>query len=276
MTMTKKELQIIEYHLSDKEKQILEALKNAKVLFSYQIRRLFFDEVTSIANATRYTNRTMQKLKNYGLVDVLMNRRIGGVRKGSVANIWYLTENGHRILNLGKKEPDEKPKRTRYLEPADSTLKHKMAIAECYVQLMELEQRGLLKVKEASFEPSNWRYFDYDNQSEVLKPDLTVVTAQQGYECRYMIELDLSTESMDVITKKCLRYHKYLQTGEEQALYNIFPLVLFIVKDEARKTKMEDTIRTKFDGYPKIFLVITADEFASIMTTTSFSSDKLC
>ena len=203
----------------------------------------------------------------------MMERRIGGIRKGSSSHIWYLTERGNKLLMLDQKYV---AKRTRYLEPAGSTLSHRMAVNECYVQAMEMEHNGKLRVKEASFEPDNWRSFSYEGKTDILKPDLFLATKHHGYEYRYFVEMDLSSEAISTIVDKCFRYHKYLSSGKEQQAHGVFPITLWIVRDEKRKAKMEDAIRTHFKTHPNIFVVITADEYESIMTASAIPAEKLC
>ena len=91
-----------------------------------------------------------------------------------------------------------------------------------------------------------------------------------------MIEMDLGTESIDTIISKCIRYHKYLQYGLEQKRHGVFPLVLWIVKDEKRQKKLEDAMRLHLLKHPNIFMVVTAEEFSSVVTASNIPSDKLC
>lgn len=276
MAMTLRELQIIEYQLTPRDRKILKLLRDTKSLFTYHIRRVCFTDSANPQAAARATNRNLKKLKDLGLIDALVNRRIGGVRAGSASYIWYLTEQGNRLLDMNNKYPDDKPKRTRFSEPADTTLGHRMAIAECYVQLTELEMQHELTIKEVLFEPRNWHYFDYQGKQEILKPDLTAVVSHHGYEYRFMIEMDLGTESISTVISKCIRYHKYRQTGIEQAKNDIFPMVLWITKDESRKQKLEASIKDQLKKNPNIFVVISASEFTSLMTLQDIPEDKLC
>ena len=274
--MTNRDLIIIEHRLTERDREILRTLKETRCLFTYHIRRLFFIGLKHTGSATRMTQRTMKRLKEHGLVDVMMDRRIGGVRAGSSSFIWYLTEQGHRLLELDQKYDDGRKKRSRFTEPADSTLSHRMAVNECYVKLIEMERQGLLKVTEVSFEPDNWRSFQYKDQAEILKPDLLIATSHHNYNYRFFIEMDLSTESIDTIIKKCIRYHRYLKSGIEQATSKVFPFVLFIVKDERRRQKMEAAIQTHFKNQPDIFIISTPDEYEAIMTSLTFPEDRLC
>ena len=272
-----KELRIIEYSLTSRDRMILELLKKTRSLFTYHIRRVCFTDSANKHAATRSANRNLKKLRDLGLIDVLTNRRIGGIRSGSSSYIWYLTEQGNRLLDLDKKYKDDAPKRTRFSEPADSTLSHQMAVNETYVQLTEIanEVDGF-KIKEVLFEPNNWQYFEFNGKKEILKPDLSIVVSHHGFEYRFNIEMDLGSESVDYIINKCARYLKYLKTGIEQKRHEVFPIVLFIVKDEKRRCKLETAIKTRFKKQSNIFLFITAAEFNRIITSRNLPDDRLC
>jgi len=277
MGITMKELRIIEYSLTSRDRMILKLLKKTRSLFTYHIRRVCFTDSANKHAATRSTNRNLKKLRDLGLIDVLTNRRIGGIRSGSSSYIWYLTEQGNRLLDLDKKYKDDAPKRTRFSEPADSTLSHQMAVNETYVQLTEIanEVEGF-KIKEVLFEPNNWQYFEFNGKKEILKPDLSIVVSHHGFEYRFNIEMDLGSESVDYIINKCARYLKYLKTGIEQKRHGVFPIVLFIVKDEKRRGKLETSIKTRFKKQSNIFLFITAAEFNRIITSRNLPDDRLC
>ncbi len=278
MALTLRQLQIIEYQLTDRDREILKLLRDTKSMFTYQIRRVCFSDSVNEKAAARAANRNLRKLKDLGLIDALVDRRIGGVRAGSSSYIWYLTEQGNKLLDMDKESSDEKkPKRNRFYEPADSTLGHRMAIVECFVQLVEItRKRKSFKLKEVFFEPSNWQYFTYKDKPEILKPDLTISLSHHGYEYRFFIEMDLGTESIDTVISKCIRYHKYMKSGVEQDKHGVFPYVLWIVKDEKRQNKLETAIKTHLKKHPNIFIVIPAVELESIITARDIPEDKLC
>lgn len=278
MAPTLRQLQILEHQLTDRDKEILRLLRDTKSMFTYHIRRLCFSDSVNEQAAARAANRNLKKLKDYGLIDALVNRRIGGVRAGSASYIWYLTEQGNRLLDLDNKYDDEKkPKRTRFSEPADSTLGHRMAIVECFVQLVEITRRKRnFKLNEVFFEPANWQYFTFKDKPEILKPDLTISLSHHGYEYRFFIEMDLSTESIDTVIRKCIRYHKYMKSNIEQDRHGVFPYVLWIVRDENRQKKLENAITTHLKKHPNIFIVIPAVELESIITARDIPEDKLC
>ena len=253
--------------LSDRDFEILISLKYAKYLLTGQIKRLHFSESPKPQVGMRSTTRNMFKLKEYGLVKTF-ERRIGGIRAGSASYIWCLTEPGQRLLDL--RHGEYEPRRTRshrYLEPSYVHIRHTLAIAECYVQLVEISRKyRKIVFTQVEWEPDCWRPFQHKGHDIQLKPDLFAVTYNDGYEDRWFIEIDLSTEAMTVVMDKCRRYHQYLNSGIEQRQHNgVFPITVWIVPDEQRKQKIIEAIKETFKKAPSMFAVITAEEFEELI-----------
>lgn len=159
--------------LGPRDLEILDSLRSAKYLLTGQIQRLHVPVVKSLSGAIRNTSNTMRKLKSYGLVKTFQ-RRIGGARAGSSSLIWCLTEAGQRFLNA--RDGLETTRRShRYLEPSYVHIRHTLAIAECYVQLVEISRGSKkLQLKSVEWEPDCWRPYTYDHHRFQLKPDLFV------------------------------------------------------------------------------------------------------
>lgn len=249
--------------LSDRDIAFLESLNSCRYLLTGQLQRLHIPVTTTQHSATRRTNLVLNRLKDQGLVRTF-SRRIGGSRRGSSSYVWHLTEAGVRLLNL--RHGLENSKRYRYLEPSFSNLRHTIAVAECYVQLVELTREyPLLKITEVQWEPECWRPYEFRGEKGILKPDLFVVTEDIGYENRWFIELDLNTEGLPSIVEKCRRYQLLYQTGSEQKAYGVFPYTLWITTDEGRRDRMQEAINEAFGKSARMFRVITADEFRNVM-----------
>lgn len=244
--------------LSQRDVAILTSIRLCKYLTSGQIRRLHFrDSATELA-ATRNTNRILRQLKNRGLI-LPFGQQIGGRHGGSSAMIWHLTEAGMRFLYSHE---DGKLTRKRFLEPSSTHLRHTVAVAECYIELLELDQKyEELKIAEITLEPACWRPFGYHGRTVHLKPDLFAIIENGEYEDRWFIEVDLSTEDLRVIEEKCNRYHCYYETGQEQRKTGVFPFILWIVPDGRRKHNLIECIKQKFlKRKVHLFTVITSDQ----------------
>lgn len=193
-------LQLLELidQLGERDFEILISLKSAKYLLTGQVKRLHFTDASSDTAAMRAAVRAMRKLERYGLVKTF-KRRIGGLRAGSGSLVWCLTESGQRLLNL--RDHTEQSRRShRYLEPSYVHLRHTLAIAECYVQLVELSRiHKKIVLASVEWEPESWRPYTHNGHSLQLKPDLFAVTYNGGYEDRWFIEIDLNTEALPVV-----------------------------------------------------------------------------
>lgn len=77
--------------------------------------------------------------------------------------------------------------------------------------------------------------------------------------------MDLGSESISQVLEKCNGYLRYYYTGLEQKATEMFPLVVWIVKDSQRKENLKSCIRENLQGHPKMFLVIAPDELEKML-----------
>lgn len=247
--------------LSGRDKDVLATVRRCRYITTGQIRRLHFTDAVNSVAGLRAASRCLRKLKSLGLIHALA-RRMGGVRAGSGALTWYLTEAGERLLRLGG--GDAHP-RKRFFEPSPHFLAHTLAAAECFTQLTEICAGSGLSLVKAELEPECWRPYNDKGKITALRPDLFAVTVCGEYEDRWFIEIDLSSEAPVTVVEKCRRYLDYYRSGLEQKQHEVFPLAVFIVPDKARKESLTLHIRNEFAGLPKIFIVITPDEFEALI-----------
>lgn len=125
-------------------------------------------------------------------------------------------------------------------------------------------------------EPECWRAYDVKGQNLSLRPDLYAETISGEYTDYWFIEMDLDTEATQEIIAKCKRYLDYYQTGKEQSVKTVFPVILWIVPSAERKEKMEASIKEAFGNRQvRIFLIITPDELEGTLKEGADES-KLC
>jgi len=261
--ISKQRLIELERCLCDRDKNILTILQKGRYLTSGQVRRLTFTEHSSQPAAIRAANRVLLKLQGYGLISALQ-RRIGGVRGGSGANVWSLTEAGHRLLSLNQSKDGI---RKRMNEPSVVFLEHTLAISEAYVQITEICTNYKLELVAADFEPACWRGYTAENgKPAALKPDLYAVIASGEYEDCWFIEIDLNTEAPCDILAKCERYVDYYKSGIEQKQTGVFPQVVWIVPGASRKESLRRHIAQSWGLRLKnAFIVITPDELPRLL-----------
>ncbi len=270
--LTRQQLVAIEAKLSARDHAVLQAIRKYRFLTSTQIGRLYITDCSTKTSQTRQQNLLLKRLSNHGLIRPL-ERRVGGFGGGSTVQVWHLTEAGQRLLILN--DPGEQP-RKRFAEPSAMFLEHTLAIAECAVQLTCLcRDSHDLSLELVDTEPSCWRKYKDGDRINYLKPDLFAITEYDGYEDRWFIEMDLGSEAPTQILEKCNIYLRYYYTGIEQKATEMFPLVVWIVKDENRKEKLKSYIHDSLKGQPKMFLVITPDQLER--TIRQFTDPKeLC
>jgi hypothetical protein len=249
--------------LADRDMEILRSLQKCRYMTTHHIRRLHFTGHATANAALRAANRGLIKLQAYGLIAAL-KRRIGGVRAGSGAYVWVLSETGNRLLCMNDKT--DKP-RKRFFEPSPAFMNHTLEITETFVRIKEICSRYHLKQGKTELEPACWRnYTDRSGKSVALKPDLFAIVLHGKYEYSYFLEADLDTEAPSVVLEKCKRYVQYYRSGAEQKQSGIFPLTVWIVPDISRQECLQRHIAACKELTPKaLFVVITRDEFETLL-----------
>lgn len=265
--------------LSDRDLHILESLRTHRVLTTALIRRLHFPVGTELRDrgdrlhatemaASVATIRVLARLESHGLV-ARLSRRIGGVRAGSSGITWQLGASGERLLRALHSDSA----RRRYSEPSSDFIAHTLAAADLAIQLQELARAGVIELLTLEAEPECWRTFLAPTGARAwLKPDLFAVTAGGDYEQHLFIEADRATEHMPVIVRKALVYRQYANTGIHQAQHGLFPVVVWVVPNERRKTTIEaalvDEPALRELVAAEAFRVVTTEDFGGFIAST--------
>ena len=243
--------------LTERDLAILRTLRTHRLATTAQLRRWHFVEpFATLTTATRATQRVLARLEGHRLV-VRLTQRIGGVRRGSESVVWQLDIAGDRLLSV--LDGDH---RRRYTEPARAFVSHTVAVTDLAVRLTEAVQGGQLEQAQFTGEPQCWQRFSgAHGRAEILKPDMTAVTAFGDYEDHWFLERDLATEPPSVIVRKAHVYERYANTGIYQAKHGIFPAVLWVVPSQARLIPLERALRHSKGLTPGIHRVVTVAEF---------------
>ena len=258
--MTPQFKQDLGFHLTDRDIRILEDLEQYRLLTTRQIQRLHlpakpFGEHASISAATRGTTRILRRLEGLKAV-ARLERRIGGQEHGSALTIWQLGYPGERYLRLRRGDTT----RTQYLEPGRPFIAHTLAVTDVAVTLREEAGAGRFELLELATEPACWRPFTSGTGSAMLKPDLFVVTADATTETHSFVEIDLGTEHLPAIIRKCRVYQRYFRTGEEQAQRGLFPAVVWVTPTAKRARQLHDAIHGARDLDADLFWITTTDQ----------------
>ncbi|CAM3722367.1 replication-relaxation family protein [Nocardiopsis rhodophaea] len=271
--MTRDNVADLLFQLSDRDRAVLESLRQLRLMTTALLRRLHFvhhtDEAeedgtkkhTTEAAAAIAAMRVLGRLERRGLV-ARLTRRIGGVRAGSSGIVWQLGATGERLLRVIHGDP----KRKRYVEPSRGFVEHTLAVAEIAVQLRELERQSAVELVALEAEPSAWRPFLAPHGARsMLKPDLFAITASGDYEDHWFLEVDRATEHPSTVMRKAHVYERYAATGTHQAEHELFPAVVWVVPDSDRKKALEAALATERGLTAERYRVVTQAEFSALV-----------
>ncbi|MFV8241907.1 replication-relaxation family protein [Mycolicibacterium peregrinum] len=237
------DIDAIRYRLSSRDIAIIESVAQHRMLSSRQIEALHFDRNAPSA-AGRIARDVLGRLRSMRLLGTLQ-RYIGGTHGGSRGAVHYVDVVGDRLL---RGRPGRAARRPH--EPTERFVRHTLAIADAHIELISAHRRGDLELVESSVEPASWRtHTGVGGARLTLKPDLSAETAtDDDYVHAWFIEIDLGTESIPILLRKCRDYEAYRQTGIEQDRHGSFPLVVWSIthrdpaKAERRRQALADAI----------------------------------
>jgi hypothetical protein len=217
--------------ISRRDEQLLRAVGELRLVSGAQLQRLAFAGPTATSTSDRVARRSLQRLTDHDFLQRL-GRRVGGLRAGSSAWIYALTPRGARVVgrDLG---------RGRRSRPSLAFLQHHLGVAETFVQLHEAAQRGELELVQLATEPTCWRSIG-DGSDSVLRPDLFVIVATGEQERLAFVEVDNGTEHVGALQRKLGLYRDYYASGQEQAREGVFPEVLWLALDQARRGRLQE------------------------------------
>lgn len=232
--------------LGPRDQAVLESLEQFRLLTTRHLQRLHFHDHASDLAGARASTRAMRRLQDLDVVAALQ-RRIGGVRKGSASYVWQLAAAGERFLRVTRGHAH----RRRFMEPGVTFVKHTLAVNDVAVGLCEASREHAgFAIEELITEPKNWRsYLGATGETRWLKPDLHVITLivdagdpDEAFEEHTFLEIDLGTEHLPRIQTKCRRYADYAATGAYQAAHELFPAVVWLSPDPARRAALSAAV----------------------------------
>lgn len=245
----RRQLGTLSEQLGERERAVLTAVGSHRYLTTFQVQRLCFVGHATSPTAARVCRRVLTRLHSQRILRRL-ERRIGGVRAGSASFVWGVGAVGDRLLRrdsgLGI--------RKRFSEPSETFLDHTLAVAETHISLVEASRRGDVELLSAETEPTCWRNFTGPGGArEVLRPDLAITAASAAFEQSFFVEVDRGTESLPTLLRKCAQYEAYRRSGREQQSSGSFPLVLWLLPNEAREQRLTGAIQRASQLTPALF-----------------------
>lgn len=253
--LSRRGLDQLRERLSERDFNVVRSVHEHRFLMARQIEEFHFDDHATAEARARICRRVLARLTNERVL-ARLRRRVGGVRAGSASFVYTLGPVGSRLVTNGRRPG----------EPSPLFLDHALAVADVRVELIRAQRRNELHLETVQIEPACWRrYIGSRGVAELVRPDLYVITRQASFEDCWFLEIDRGTESAAAITRKCRTYENYWRTGREQEQHRTFPLVVWVVPDEARRSRIETVIRGARNLKRELFRVATADQFVRLI-----------
>lgn len=219
--------------LTPRDREVVAMLATVKLATGSQLRRATVADTS--AAAARAARRQLARLVDWRVV-ARLERRLGGLGRGSDAWTYALDVNGQRLI---RREGARRP----HL-PRPAMWMHALVGAEAYTLLREAIRGTDRSLRLWQGEPACWREFAGALGETVrLKPDGFVIVAGPDYEDVCFLEIDTGSQSRNVIRAKLSAYRRYAATGQEQkAQDGVFPLTVFVTTSEARHAVLVDLV----------------------------------
>ncbi|MGK8508226.1 replication-relaxation family protein [Nocardia asiatica] len=257
--------------LSERDWSVLKSVAAHRFLTVEQIRCLHFAHL-SASSSSRLTQKALQRLRRDRLLGTL-DRRIGGVSFGSSGLVHYVDVVGYRLLQQEK----GLAVRRHVKEPTETFLRHTLAVAEAHLRLVEADRRNELELVRVELEPQCWRSYNGLGGTRVwVKPDLYIeTTVERGSEevDSFFVEVDLGTESIPRLIRKCREYQAYEWAGIEQGDGEQgFPPVIWTMTHrnmataERRRRSLREAIAHDRKLIASLFHVIAPDQLMQLLT----------
>lgn len=249
--------------LPERDLALVETLDRFRVATPSQLRRLHFTSGTKAANA-RQVWRRLRALRDLRVVTVL-ERRIGGERRGSTEAVFALDTAGQKLGAICG--PAGGRRLRRPWTPGNQFLAHAVAVTELYVVLRERMRTGGGEVLAFDAEPLCWRRFTGVGGATVwLKPDAFVRFGAGEYEHLSFVEVDRATASAPTVARKLDVYRRYWQTGREQDRFGAFGRVLLLAPHDKRRAVLAKAVKRQATDAQRLFRTGLHEDAADLLT----------
>ncbi|MFF0493953.1 replication-relaxation family protein [Nocardia sp. NPDC004068] len=265
-----RDLSAVAKQLSERDWAIVRSVAEHRFLTVRHIETLHFGDL-ALVSGRRKAQRTLAKLRRLRVLDNLTHR-VGGLAAGSNGMVHFVDDIGQRLL---RRESGTVVRR-RFHTPTERFLDHQLGIGDVHVALVEANRGERLELLKCDIEPTAWRdYVGVGAARLTLKPDLYIETAStpgSEYVDSAFIEVDMGTESIPTLIRKCYEYEAYWRQGiEQEQNEGVFPLVVWSIAAEtsSKAEKRREVLRRAIDKDRKLrselFRVIAPDELVPTM-----------
>lgn len=225
---------------------IIQTVARFKMLNSAIIRELVFPDLLSNTSCDRALLRLVQR-KYIARVE---RRLIGGNGAGSGQYIYRLGTLGRKLVQ----SPNT------FGRMAD--IHHTLEIAETFAKVKRLERGGSIEVLSYETEPESWAQIG----GVVLRPDLQleIGVIHRRQQLSLFVEIDLATERKKQLTEKIESYAS-AWLGADKTKLDVFPVVVFLVPDDARLRELNNIIASQVESVRDLFLVSKSEDFPQFL-----------
>ncbi len=249
----------VEAALVDRDREIVAVVSKLSLVSGAQLRRLLFEAEGNGRTDGQRARRALLRLTRLGVLTRL-ERRIGGIKSGSEGFLYRLDSNGQRLALYWAGETVDRGRRRP--EPGERFVRHRLAVSELYVRLVEAARRSAaddLEILEFQAEPQSWRSFEgYGGVFRLLKPDAFARLGVGDRELWWFCELDLGTVSHKARESQAASYRSYWRSG---AAGEVMPRVLWLTTNQLVAERARAAIRPS--GEPHGLFVVTTIEQAA-------------
>jgi hypothetical protein len=251
--LTPERLHQIGRAMSEDDRRLLDFIHQSRFATGDQLIRAFWQTDDATSNAARRGRRALKRLTDWRVLQTLP-RRVSGMR-GSAGLVYYPGRAAVRLLGArGVTGP-------RVEVPGTLHLAHTLATTELAVRLTEAARGGTLELIEVQQEPACWRrYPAFFAGDRVLKPDLFIRLGAGKSEDRWMIEVDLGSESARTIARKAALYGEHYRAGTEQHESGVYPRVAWLVPDQMRAEQVRSVLDRQPTETRRLFSVCVFDQ----------------
>ncbi len=264
------DLDAIRRQLTDRDYIVLNLVWAHRVLTTRQVHALVFGHLPE-RSGLRLAQQTLTKLRKLWVLGVSSQQR-HRLRRGRPESIYYVDMVGDRLLRADRTHEF----RYQWKEPTLHYLSHQLAIADVHTELVTAQHRGQLELLTYDPEPDCWRSYSRWGSPRTLKSDMFIQTAstpESPYVDGFFVEVDLGTESIPTVLRKCHEYQAYWTTGAEQDDDgNGFPLVVWRVAHHdpkaalRRRALLGDEMARDRELDPDLFRIVAPDQLIHLIT----------
>ena len=244
--------------LSVRDWQIIEAVNEVRLLTGQQVERLFFTDLQPGRSRVASRSRVLHRLVAWRVL-VPLPRRIGGAGRGSTTLAFALDSVGQRLVHERLIATDRPTRVRRPGAPGERTVRHILAVSECYVALTELSRTSGFTLEHFQTEPACWWP---NGLGGYIKPDAYALLVSGDVCDHWWIELDLATESLPAVKKQLWAYLDFVhrgQLGPDQ----IVPRVVIGTTIPARLKSISAMIGRLPSPAEHLFHIVQTDELAA-------------